>query len=287
LKDLSTKQKLIGVILTVKLVCTRTRQIKPIKLIQLKDLSTKQKLIAVILPVVIALLIFANVAALGILAAPQLIIYAAIIIAVALTIATLTLSLIGKRKLMFFKQTNLPFNTTKIKSKVQSQVNAQKNTKTPFPKIGKLQASPLKQETIQINKQITQKFFQPNPKKPEEQKNIENKSVKENIERDSAEQLYLSHKQTTVQMDKELENKTVAEPSIEKLKSAQQEAVREEKKGKLSCPICNKEFSQPMLMADYSVANQPTLVAHCPYCFQPLSSKQNNTTDKEAWAKYV
>ena len=59
--------------------------------------------------------------------------------------------------------------------------------------------------------------------------------------------------------------------------------AKEEKKGKMNCSNCNKEFSQPLLMADYSKPNQPDLVAHCTYCFKLLSSKQKSKTDKEAW----
>jgi DNA-directed RNA polymerase subunit RPC12/RpoP len=62
---------------------------------------------------------------------------------------------------------------------------------------------------------------------------------------------------------------------------------RETKNGKLKCQSCGKEFSQPILMADYGNPDQPDLVPHCPYCFKPLNAQLEFTTEEIAYKKYV
>jgi hypothetical protein len=107
-----------------------------------------------------------------------------------------------------------------------------------------------------------------------------------NFETVNTERKYLPVKNPPV---KEIKKQTIQQPAqlkVEKTVPTQREA-KEETKGKTTCSICSKEFSQPLLMADYSVPNQPDLIAHCPYCFKPLSSKQKSTTNEEAWKKYV
>jgi hypothetical protein len=44
-------------------------------------------------------------------------------------------------------------------------------------------------------------------------------------------------------------------------------------KDKITCPACNKEFSIPVFMLDYT-GLKPKLVRHCPYCDQVLDSEQ-------------
>jgi len=93
--------------------------------------------------------------------------------------------------------------------------------------------------------------------------------------------------QSTVQIEEQpTKPQTVRQPDSEKSAPTPQE-TNETKSGKLKCQNCSKEFSQPILMADYSDPNSPDLVPHCPYCFKPLSSKQKVTKDEEAWKKYV
>jgi hypothetical protein len=91
----------------------------------------------------------------------------------------------------------------------------------------------------------------------------------------------------TVQVEKKL----AAEPAvidvhIEKPVSSSLEK-REMKNGKLKCQSCGKEFSQPILMADYGNPDQPDLVPHCPYCFKPLNAQLEFTTEEIAYKKYV
>lgn len=103
----------------------------------------------------------------------------------------------------------------------------------------------------------------------------------ENIERN-----YITAKKPLV---KEIKQQTIQQPTqlkIEKSEPVQCE-IKEETKGKIACSICGKEFSQPLLMADYSVPNQPDLIAHCPYCFKPLNSNNKTPTNEESWKKYV
>ncbi len=62
-------------------------------------------------------------------------------------------------------------------------------------------------------------------------------------------------------------NKPEVEPEIKK------EDSKTINQGKIICQHCKKEFSTPMMMLDYSTS-YPTLVSHCPYCFQPVSYKK-------------
>jgi hypothetical protein len=89
----------------------------------------------------------------------------------------------------------------------------------------------------------------------------------------------------------QVEKKLAAEPAvmdvhIEKPVSSSLEK-RETKNGKLKCQSCGKEFSQPILMADYGNPDQPDLVPHCPYCFKPLNEQLEFTTEEIAYKKYV
>lgn len=45
--------------------------------------------------------------------------------------------------------------------------------------------------------------------------------------------------------------------------------TNKDKTDKMICQHCKKEFSTPMMMLDYSTS-YPTLVSHCPYCFEPV-----------------
>ena len=91
----------------------------------------------------------------------------------------------------------------------------------------------------------------------------------------------------TVQVEKKLAvEPAVMDVHIEKPVSSSLEK-RETKNGKLKCQSCGKEFSQPILMADYGNPDQPDLVPHCPYCFKPLNAQLEFTTEEIAYKKYV
>jgi hypothetical protein len=58
--------------------------------------------------------------------------------------------------------------------------------------------------------------------------------------------------------------------------------------GKLICPACRKEFSQPILMTecivDYGPPSKlPKKIVYCPYCTQPINLKQKSTAKKDIW----
>jgi uncharacterized Zn-finger protein len=60
-----------------------------------------------------------------------------------------------------------------------------------------------------------------------------------------------------------------SQPYIVKNTTSNQEAGMNEKKGRLTCPTCKKEFSTPLLTLDYA-ASTPKLIRHCPYCDQSI-----------------
>jgi hypothetical protein len=62
---------------------------------------------------------------------------------------------------------------------------------------------------------------------------------------------------------------TASQPYTVKNTIINQEADAKEKKGRLTCPNCKKEFSTPLLTLDYT-ASTPKLIRNCPYCYQPV-----------------
>ena len=224
---------------------------------QLREMSKKQKLLIIIVATAIALLFYANLIALNLIAVSQLSMYAAAVAAAALTVIALTFSFIGKRKSAMPKTLDKPLiRTAKIEkpapSIVQPPVKMEKTPRTAKPEIRNSYLQ-TKQPTVQPTKQP------PTQSKSEPTVQIEKKPM---------------IPPTVKQLD-------IKKPVLTPLET------KETKNGKLKCQNCSKEFSQPILMADYSNPNQPDLVPHCPYCFKPLSSQQKVAADEEAWKKYV
>jgi len=232
---------------------------------RLKDLSKNQKLSVVMMVAVIALLLVANGVALGLFVVSSFVMYGAVGVAVTLATITLVLTFVGKRK----HSLSLPSVSLQVAKtvnpvpiKVQPIVSVQKNVKKSEPEVRKnsyLSSKPA--VAPQANKQPE---TQPVPKprigysspKPAAVSQISNQPVTE----------------------------PVPPPKIEKIT---QPEVKVEKKGKTKCSSCSKEFSQPLLMADYSNPDQPGLVPHCPYCFKPTATKEKGSVDEESWKKYV
>ena len=233
---------------------------------QLKKLSKNQKLSIVMMIAVIALLFVANSVALGLLALSPFIMYGAVGAAVTLAMITLVLTFAGKRK-HSLSLPNVPLQVAKTVNsaqiKVTSPVIVQKSVKEFEPEDLKFNfLSPKSATTPQINKQSVSK---PASK---------------------SKSSYLSPHPTVVpQTDKQQVAQPILPTKIEKTMVAEEAKV--EKSGKTKCSSCGKEFSQPLLMADYSNPDQPGLVPHCPYCFKPTASKQKDSADEETWKKYV
>ena len=201
----------------------------------------------------IGLVVFADGIALELINASSLFMYGAIIGAVATTITILALSFAEKRKSVFQKGRDKPFFKT--------------------PKVPKLDLTNIQPTPIQTimpknlkHPEITAKKSE-YPLPPKESTQISQKPIPKTPSQPTA---------------------TVAacKPVVEKSNSVSEEP-KDSENGKLKCPSCSKEFSQPILMADYNNSNQPDLIAHCPYCFKPLGSSQKSLSDKESWKKYI
>jgi hypothetical protein len=211
----------------------------------MRGLSKKQTIIVVLIVPIIGLLLYANSIAFSLITAPSFYMYAAVVAAVALTIMTLTLFFTEKRKLMFPKHLNIPVQTT---------TSAGVGLNTPK----KMSQVLLKVQPLIITKEKTKIF----------ESAVEERS-------------YLSAKQPTPQPDKQPTPQTITPSNVEKTPLIQLECAIEEKEGKLNCLKCKKEFSQPILMMDYST-NQPELIGHCPYCDETIDLKQKKISETEA-----
>jgi hypothetical protein len=229
---------------------------------QLKELSRNQKLSIVMMVAVIALLFVANSVALGLIAVSPLVMYGAVGVAVTLATIMLVLTFVGKRK-HSLRLPSVPLQVAKTVNpapiKVTSPVSVQKIVeKSELEARSNSYLSSKSATAPKVNKQLVSK-----PKGS-----------------------YLSSKPIEVsKTSKQPVTHLVPSPKIE-LTAAQPEA-KGEKNGKIQCSNCSKEFSQPLLMADYSNPNQPDLVPHCPYCFKPTASRQKDSADEQAWKKYV
>ena len=218
-------------------------------------MSKKQRLLAIVVATVIALLFYANLVALDVIAVSQLSMYGAAAAAATLTIIAVIFSFVGKQKSAIPKPLNKPLiQTTKIEKSapntVQSQVTAEKSPRTVKPEI--------RNSYLQTKQPTVQPIKQPQTQPKEE---------------------------PTVRLEKKTTPAPAAkQPDIKKPVSSPLETI-EAKNGKLKCQSCNKEFSQPILMADYSNPDQPGLVPHCPYCFKPLDSQLEVTTEEIAYKK--
>jgi len=234
---------------------------------RLKDLSKNQKLSVVMMVAVIALLLVANGVALGLFVVSSFVMYGAVGVAVTLATITLVLTFVGKRK-HSLSLPSVPLQVAKTVNpapiKVLPIVSAQKNVKKSEPEVRKnsyLSSKPA--VAPQVNKQPETQIV-PKPRIG-----------------------YSSPKPAAVpQIGNQPITEPVPPPKIEKI-TVEQPEVKVEKNGKTKCSSCGKEFSQPLLMADYSNPDQPGLVPHCPYCFKPTATKEKGSADEESWKKYV
>jgi uncharacterized Zn-finger protein len=62
---------------------------------------------------------------------------------------------------------------------------------------------------------------------------------------------------------------TASQPHIVKNTTINQKVDVKEKKDRLTCPNCKKEFGTPLFTLDYT-ASTPKLIRNCPYCYQPV-----------------
>ena len=284
---------------------------------QLREMSKKQKLLIIVVVTIIALLAYANLLALNLISFSPLSMYDAVAAAAALTIVAVILSFVGKQKSV------VPDPKGFVKSKIQTSEIEESASSFVQPsvlfgrtarmpkfeirsidlKLEQPSLQPVKQPSIQPKEHPTPQIEKkpsasPIPKKPHTENPVPTQEPKE-TKNDTDPQTKQPDPQPvkphptqikdeqTVQVEKKL----AAEPAvidvhIEKPVSSSLEK-REMKNGKLKCQSCGKEFSQPILMADYGNPDQPDLVPHCPYCFKPLNAQLEFTTEEIAYKKYV
>ena len=287
------------------------------RLMQLREMSKKQKLLIIVVVTIIALLAYANLLALNLISFSPLSMYDAVAAAAALTIVAVILSFVGKRKSV------VPNPKGFVKSKIQTSETEESASSFVQPsvlfgrtarmpkfeirsidlKLEQPSLQPVKQPSIQPKEHPTPQIEKkpsasPIPKKPHTENPVPTQEPKE-TKNDTDPQTKQPDPQPvkphpTQIKDKQtvqVEKKLAAEPAvidvhIEKPVSSSLEK-REMKNGKLKCQSCGKEFSQPILMADYGNPDQPDLVPHCPYCFKPLNAQLEFTTEEIAYKKYV
>ena len=284
---------------------------------QLREMSKKQKLLIIVVVTIIALLAYANLLALNLISFSPLSMYDAVAAAAALTIVAVILSFVGKRKSV------VPNPKGFVKSKIQTSETEESASSFVQPsvlfgrtarmpkfeirsidlKLEQPSLQPVKQPSIQPKEhptpQIEKKQSEsPIPKKPKTENPVptpEPKETKNDTDPQTKQPDPQPVKPHPTQIKDEqtvqVEKKLAAEPAvidvhIEKPVSSSLEK-REMKNGKLKCQSCGKEFSQPILMADYGNPDQPDLVPHCPYCFKPLNAQLEFTTEEIAYKKYV
>jgi hypothetical protein len=233
---------------------------------ELKELSRNQKLSIVMMVAVIALLFVANSVALGLFAVSTFIMYGAVGVAVTLAMITLVLTFVGKRK-HSLSLPNVPLQVVKKVSPAPIEVTS--------PVILREIAKDFEPKDLKFNYLSSKSATSPQ---------INKQSISKPVSK--SESSYLSPKSVCVsQTNKQQVAQHIPPTKIEKTTVAKEAKL--EKSDKTKCSSCSKEFSQPLLMADYSNPNQPGLVPHCPYCFKPTVSKQKDSADEETWKKYV
>jgi hypothetical protein len=274
------------------------------RLMQLREMSKKQKLLIIVVAAVIGLLFYANLVALNLIAVSQLSMYGAAAAAGALTVVAVILSFVGKQKSVVPKTVVKPVvQSIKVEKSVPNvverpvtvektsrTVNAETRNSYLQSKQATVQA--IKQPSVQPKEQSTIQFERkpmasPILKNSHFEKPVSSSQQPKVVKTDS----YLQARQPTVQPVKSQstpirEESTVKDSYIDKPVLSPKEP-RDSKNGKLKCQSCGKEFSQPILMAGYSNPDQPDLVPHCPYCFKPLNSQLEVTTEEIAYKKYV
>jgi hypothetical protein len=223
------------------------------KVDSMTELSTKQKIYIIGVAIVIGLVAFADGIALELINASSLFMYGAIIIAVATTITILALSFAKKRESTFQKGRDKPFFKT--------------------PKVPKLDLTTIQPTPIQT-------IMPKNLKHPEITAKKSEYTLPTKVSTQASQKPILKTSSQSISPG------AACKPDVEKSDSVREEP-KDSENGKLKCPSCSKEFSQPILMADYNNSNQPDLIAHCPYCFKPLGSSQKSLSDKESWKKYI
>jgi hypothetical protein len=274
------------------------------RLMQLREMSKKQKLLIIVVAAVIGLLFYANLVALNLIAVSQLSMYGAAAAAGALTVVAVILSFVGKQKSVLPKTVVKPVvQSVKVEKSVsrvvERPVTVEKTsrivnaeTRNSYLQAKHAMVQPVKQPSVQPKEQPTIQFERI-PTVPSILKNshfekpLFTPQQPKVVKTDS----YLQARQPTVQPVKPQptpirEEPTVKHSCIDKPVLSSKES-RDVKNGKLKCQSCGKEFSQPILMADYSNPDQPDLVPHCPYCFKPLNSQLEVTTEEIAYKKYV
>ena len=287
------------------------------RLMQLREMSKKQKLLIIVVVTIIALLAYANLLALNLISFSPLSMYDAVAAAAALTIVAVILSFVGKRKSV------VPNPKGFVKSKIQTSETEESASSFVQPsvlfgrtarmpkfeirsidlKLEQPSLQPVKQPSIQPKEHPTPQIEKkpsasPIPKKPHTENPVptpEPKETKNDTDPQTKQPDPQPVKPHPTQIKDEqtvqVEKKLAAEPAvidvhIEKPVSSSLEK-REMKNGKLKCQSCGKEFSQPILMADYGNPDQPDLVPHCPYCFKPLNAQLEFTTEEIAYKKYI
>ena len=287
------------------------------RLMQLREMSKKQKLLIIVVVTIIALLAYANLLALNLISFSPLSMYDAVAAAAALTIVAVILSFVGKRKSVVpnpkgFVKSKIQTSETEesASSFVQPSVLFGRTTRMPKFEIRSIDLKleqpslqPVKQPSIQPKEHPTPQIEKkpsasPIPKKPQTENPVptpEPKETKNDTYPQTKQPDPQPVKSDPTQIEEEqtfqVEKKIAAVPAakdahIEKPVSSPLEK-RETKNGKLKCQSCGKEFTQPILMADYGNPDQPDLIPHCPYCFKPLNAQLEFTTEEIAYKKYV
>ncbi len=272
---------------------------------QLREMSKKQKLLIIVVAAVIGLLFYSNLVALNLIAVSQLSMYGAAAAAGALTVVAVILSFVGKQKSVVPKTVVKPVVAQAVKVEksaprvVERPVPVEKpsrtvkvETKNSYLQANQATVQPVKQQSVQPKEQPAFQF----KRKPAASPFLKNSHFEKVVSttqqpREYKTDSYLQARHQTVESVKPQPTQNKEEPTvkhsyIDKPVIAPKE-IREPKNGKLKCHSCGKEFSQPILMADYSNPDQPDLVPHCPYCFKPLNSQLEVTTEEIAYKKYV
>jgi len=274
------------------------------RLMQLREMSKKQKLLIIVVAAVIGLLFYSNLVALNLIAVSQLSMYGAAAAAGALTVVAVILSFVGKKKSVVPKTVVKPVDQVVRVEKsaprvVDRPVPVEKPSRTvkaenrnSYLQANQPAVSPVKQQSVQPKEQPAFQFERkpaasPFLKNSHFEKPVSTPQQPKEYKTDS----YLQDRHPTVQPVKPQPTQIKEEPTVKHSYIDEPiiapKETKNAKNGKLKCQSCGKEFSQPILMADYSNPDQPDLVPHCPYCFKPLNSQLEVTTEEIAYKKYV
>ena len=205
--------------------------------------------------------------------------YVSLAIAIALSLSTLIVGIVKTRKPGFQQTKDNPYKpTVQMHSEKPAMPVIQVPSEEPV-----ITAQPVKNE--QKEQKFENTYLKPNIKPTEQPitQPFSYQKMQENTTNPKAEE-----KERIKEPSKIVENPSAKKNAVKSTsneKTIPKNETTKENKGPLTCPKCNKQFSQPIFMANYNDPQQPKLIAHCPYCDQTLDIKQNNS-EEELLKKY-